>query len=438
MIELGRRDFVKSAALAAGALAAARTSFAGEVDLPRQPLDGRPTLAPGAQPGGVDAATKELLLEALDAARAGGAEYADARIALLRNRFISTREEQITGVNESTSLGLGVRALTEGSWGFAATRELTQADAARVGRLAATIGGRNARIAPSPVTLAPVDSYGEVSWRSAYEIDPWDVPLGDMVEHLLALNRTAMKAESVRFVSSSLHFVKIEQTTATAEGTIAAQTIVRVNPNLSITAITSDRSDFQTRTSVLEPAGRGWEYIRDNFTSEATEVWAAEAGQKLSAAGVEPGQYDLILHPSNLWLTIHESIGHPTELDRALGYEANYAGTSFLAPPEAVLAKLQIGSPLVNFEAERTSPSGLATIGWDEEGVKTEAWPLVTDGVFVDYQTTREQAAWISDLTGIERGTYGFKLIVQLGPTGARPEELLRIDDVPLQCEATR
>ena len=253
------------------------------------------------------------------------------------------------------------------------------------------------------MTLAPVDPYGDVSWRSAFDVDPWDVPLADKVEHLLALNRVALRNPSVSFVNSGLHFVKIEQTSGTTGGTVATQTIVRTNPDMSVTAVSGDRTDFQTRSAAVSPAGRGWEYVLEQMTEEAAERWAAEAAEKLSATSVEPGRYDLVLLPSHLWLTIHESIGHPTELDRALGYEANYAGTSFLAPPEAVLGKLRFGSELVNVEGERTSPGGLASIGWDEEGVKATAWPMIREGVFVDYQTTREQVEWISDLTGVER-----------------------------------
>jgi len=387
-----RRDFVRASAAATGGLILTRGSLAGQPS--RAPATGAPSP--------VDAAARDLVLAALDAAVAAGAQYADARVGRYVQERIGTREDRITGVSESRSLGLGVRALVEGSWGFAATRELTAEAAAGAGREAAAVGRANAAVQPAPVTLAPVEAYGEVSWRSAFEIDPWDVPLADKIEHLLHLNDVAMRNPAVSFVSSSLHFVKIEQTGATTDGTIATQTVVRTNPAMTVTAVSSDRTDFQTRSAGVSPAGRGWEYVRNSMTPEAAERWAEEAAEKLGAPGVEPGAYDLILLPSHLWLTIHESIGHPTELDRALGYEANFAGTSFLAPPEAVLGRLRLGSELVNVQAERTSPGGLASIGWDEEGVRAGEWPIVRDGVFVDYQTTREQAGWISGLTGVE------------------------------------
>ncbi|MFQ5747426.1 MAG: TldD/PmbA family protein [Gemmatimonadota bacterium] len=385
-----RRDFVKSTAIAAGGLAIAPGLVRGAAS---------GDLAP---PPPVDPAIRDLLLEALDAARSAGAAYADARVELVRRQSVSTRERQITGVSESSTRGVGVRAFVDGSWGFAATQTLEREAVARVGRGAASIARANAKVQKAAIRLAPVEGYGDVSWTSALEIDPWDVPLEDKVELFLSLNDAALGAEAVRFVSSGLQAVKIDKTLATTEGTVAAQRIVRVSPFMNITAVSADRTDFQSRGSVVEPAGRGWEYVRANMTPSNVERWAAEASEKLGAASVEPGAWDLVVHPANLWLTIHESIGHPTELDRALGYEANYAGTSFLAPPEAVIGKLRYGPDFMTVEAERTSAGGLASVGWDDEGVPAERWLLIRDGVFVDYQTTREQVDWIRDLTGID------------------------------------
>lgn len=385
-----RRDFVKSTALAAGGVALAR------------PMIGRPFGSRLAPPPEIDASAKELLLEALDAATAAGAQYADGKIGLYRNQRIGTREQQITNVNESSSLGMGIRALVNGSWGFAATPTLTKEAAARAGREAAAIGKANSAVEKSVVRLAPVESYGDVTWTSDYEVDPWDVPIGEKVDRMLELNRIAMESDHVRFVSSSHHFVKVEKTTATTDGTVATQTLIRCNPGMSITAISEDRSDFQSRNWVTYPAARGYEYVLQEITPEKVEQWAAEAAQKLTADGVEPGKHNLILHPTHLWLTIHESIGHPTELDRAMGYEANYAGTSFLAPPSKVLNNLRYGPEFMQLEGERTAPGGLASIGWDAEGVKADKWMMIKDGIFVDYQTTREQADWISEYTGVK------------------------------------
>ncbi|MEE9207434.1 MAG: TldD/PmbA family protein [Gemmatimonadota bacterium] len=386
-----RRDFVASTALAAGGLI-----LAPKLARPAGGLMTRYSLAPP-----VDPATKELLLSAVDAAMSSGAQFVDARVELVRTQSVSTRELQITGVSETSTQGVGVRVFFDGSWGFAATQELSKEPVARAAQSATAMARANAKIGRGNIHLAPVDGYGDVTWTSDFEIDPWDVSVEDKAAQFLALNEIAVAAENVSFVSSGVQSVKIDKTLATSEGTVAAQRLVRLSPFMTITAVSSDRSDFQTRGSVVEPAGSGYEYVNANMTSANVERWAAEASAKLSAASVESGKYDLVLHPSHLWLTIHESIGHPTELDRALGYEANYAGTSFLSPPEAVLGSLRYGPDFMNVEAERTSSGGLVTIGWDDEGVPADRWMLIDKGIFVDYQTTREQVDWISDITGI-------------------------------------
>ncbi|NIM48113.1 MAG: hypothetical protein GTN78_00770 [Gemmatimonadales bacterium] len=201
-----------------------------------------------------------------------------------------------------------------------------------------------------------------------------------------------------------MSFVRLQTTFASTEGSIIEQTMYRSLPSMTVTAVSSDFSDFQRRSSTeIPPMGVGYELVRAADFAGRAMGWAEEAVQKLSAKPVEPGQYDLILDPSHLFLTIHENIGHPTELDRAMGYEANYAGTSFLAPPEAVIGKFRYGPEMMNIQGDRTQRGALATVGWDDEGVPADSWPIVKDGVFVDYQTTREQAGWIAPLTGITR-----------------------------------
>jgi TldD protein len=170
---------------------------------------------------------------------------------------------------------------------------------------------------------------------------------------------------------------------------------------VNITAISSDGRDFQTRGAVVEPAGRGYEYVMGLEMAGNAQRWAEEAAMKLEATPVSPGKWDLILHPSNLWLTIHEAIGHPTELDRVLGFEANYAGTSFMYPPDQALGRMRLGQDFVQFVGNRTELGGCATTGWDDEGVPADTWPIIKDGILVDYQTTREQAAWIAPYTGV-------------------------------------
>ncbi len=394
-----RRDFVRQTAAVAGGIALTPRILRANGTGTGMPAS--PTLVRAAP--GIDPVLKDLLLLAIDAATSAGAQYVDARAELNLRQSVSTREDHVQGISDSASEGIGIRAFVDGSWGFAATPELTREAVARVAKMAAEVARANAAVARAPIRLAPVEALGEVTWTAPHEIDPFDVPVEDKAALLLELNAIAMAQEGVRFVSSSMSSYRTDKTLATSEGTIAGQRFMRVGPSMTITAVSSDRSRFQRRGAVVEPSGFGYEYVLARMTPDAVRVWADEAVQMLGADSVDAGTWDLALHPSHLWLTIHESIGHPTELDRALGYEANYAGTSFLAPPSEMLGKFRYGPDFMNIEGERTSAGGMASIGYDDEGVPAQRWPMIKDGIFVDYQTTREQVAWISDLTGRKR-----------------------------------
>jgi TldD protein len=350
-----------------------------------------------------EAQEKAVALAAIDAARAAGASYADARVAHVRGQSVSTREQRVTSVDASDTYGLGVRVLVDGAWGFAASRTVSVDEAARLARTAAAQARANRRSLLRPVELAPVRAYPDAEWTSAVDIDPWDVPIEEKVELMLRANAEALKVRGARFANSAMSFHTETVTLATTDGSLIVQTLHRTIPTLTVTAVAADGSDFQSRNSSEVPALQaGYEYIHEIDYAGLMPQLAEEAVEKLSARPVQPGRYDLILHPSHLFLTIHESIGHPTELDRAYGYEANYAGTSFIAPPEEVIGRLQLGPELMQIRADRTQPRSLARTGWDHEGVPAQEWDIVKDGIFVNYQTTREQAAWIADLTGIE------------------------------------
>ncbi|MBC8088542.1 MAG: TldD/PmbA family protein, partial [Phycisphaerae bacterium] len=248
--------------------------------------------------------------------------------------------------------------------------------------------------------LAPVAPV-KGTWRTPVTRDPLEVAIEDKVALLLAANEAALKVPRVRFVNSGLQLLREEKTLATTDGTLTTQTFIRVGPSFSATAIAD--GDFQSYNEELAPRGNGWEYIQSLDMPGNAERWATLAAEKLGARSVDVGRYDLILDPTNLWLTIHESIGHPTELDRAMGYEANYAGTSFIAPPEKHIGQLRYGKEFMNVQADRTQEGSLARVAWDDEGVPAEKWMIVDKGMFRDYQTTREQAAWIAPLTGVKR-----------------------------------
>ena len=380
---LSRRDFMRLSALAA----------ASGLVLPRRPVAAQ----------SMTSTESELLSLAMDVARGEGADYADSRVIRTQFEAVGAREQMITQVRSTDSYGINVRALVGGSWGFAATQIFTRDAVANIAREAVAIARANNDVAPSTTVLAPVDIFPDADWVTPHSIDPFTIPIEDKAALLLRVNEEALRVNNIRFSSSSILSVKEERLLATTEGSVVRQTLMRINPSINITAISPDGSDFQSRSAVVEPAARGYEYVMGLELAANAQGWAEEAAMKLDAPGVEPGKWDLVLHPSNLWLTIHENIGHPTELDRALGFEANYAGTSFIYPPEDVIGKLKMGPEFLQFEGNRTEFGGCATTGWDDEGVPAEAWPIIKDGIFVDYQTTREQAAWISQHTGIDR-----------------------------------
>jgi len=384
-----RREFVRTTSAAAAAIAglaavpsAARAALLAPASSP--PFAGDPDL-------------KSLAHVALEAARSSGASYADVRFSRNRSQSLFTRERRVQGLVDNETQGFGVRALVNGAWGFAASRELTPDEVARVARQAALQARANSLTLVRPVVLAPVTPVPNGTWRTPIEVDPFGVAIEDKVGALLAANAEALKA-GARFVNSSMFFLREEKTFASTDGSFIVQTIYRTQPRVTVTAVSPDASDFQTRASnEIPPMGRGYEHVRDAKLVENAPRWAEEAVQKLSARPVDVGRYDLVLHPSHLWLTIHESVAHPTELDRALGFEANYAGTSFVAPPTQVLGKLRYGSPLMNIRGDREQPGSLSAVGWDDEGVKPESFDIIRNGIFVDYQTTREQAPFLAD-----------------------------------------
>jgi TldD protein len=327
---------------------------------------------------------------AIATAKKLGATYADIRINRYRFEAISTRERQVQNVARNQNFGFGVRVLVKGAWGFAASREVTAEEVRRITTEAVDIARANAAYQRKPVALVPVPKI-VTTWKSSFERDPFDVAIDDKIQFLMKLNEAALAVKGVSFVSSSMVFVNEQKFYASTNGSRIEQYIIRGFPNFTVTAADRSTGDFQTREALGGPQGMGYEYVEKYPWLAEAEQAGNEAVAKLKAKSVVPGKYDLVLHPSHLFLTIHESVGHPTELDRALWWEANYAGTSFLTPDKT--GKLQFGSKIVNFVADRIQPAGLATVAYDDEGVPAQKWHLVKDGVFVDWQTTRDLAA---------------------------------------------
>ena len=387
-----RRDFLKaSAAVAAG-------SAIGSRILTPSALGASPIITSARINAPSDPAVKALMEVALETAKAGGASYSDVRVAARRQQNVNTRDAIVQGVGDTDTFGLGVRTLVDGAWGFAATSVMTKDSIAAVTKRALDQARANRASQLRPVVLAPTPGNQVGEWKSPIKTDPFSVSIPEKVALLLDANAAAAKVKGVRNVTSGMFFLREEKTLMTSDGSYIVQTIYRTSPTMTITAVSADQSDFQTREGVdVAPMGLGYEHVLNAKLTEKAPIWAAEAVQKLSAKPVEPGRYDLLLHPSNIWLTVHETVAHPTELDRALGFEANYAGTSFVSPPDKVLGKLKFGSPVMNIVGDREQPGSLGAIGWDDEAVKPTKFDIIRNGTFVDYQTTREQASWMAD-----------------------------------------
>jgi TldD protein len=336
----------------------------------------------------LSALTDAALTRALDL----GCEHADIRVERIRTQTISLRDARPEAVTDGEDLGLAVRVVHEGTWGFAAGVVLTAGEAVRLAEEAVAVATVSAAINSDRVELATEPVYRDVSWVSEYGTDPFELPDAEKTALLAEFSERLLAADGVEHVQSSCMHVKEQKYYADTAGTRTRQQRVRIHPEF--TALTVDRStgSFESMRTLAPPAGRGWEYLTGSSWDWGREL--AEIPEllreKTKAPSVEAGRYDLVIDPSNLWLTIHESIGHATELDRALGYEAAYAGTSFATVDK--LGTLQYGSPLLQITGDRTTPNGLSTVGWDDEGVAGQEWDIVKDGVLVGYQVDRNMA----------------------------------------------
>jgi TldD protein len=334
------------------------------------------------------ALTDAALTRALDL----GCEHADLRVERIHTQTVSLRDARPESFTDGEDLGLAVRVVHHGTWGFAAGVVLTAAEAVRLAEEAVAVAKVSAAINSDRVELAPEPVYADAMWVSEYEIDPFGVPDSEKSALLIGLSEQLMAADGVEHVQSSCMHVKEQKYYADTAGTRTRQQRVRIHPEF--TALTVDRAtgQFESMRTLAPPVGKGWEYLTDgawDWHRELSEL-PEFLREKTKAPSVEAGRYDLVVDPSNLFLTIHESIGHATELDRALGYEAAYAGTSFATVDK--LGTLQYGSPLMNVTGDRTAVHGLSTVGWDDEGVAGQQWDIVKDGVLVGYQVDRNIA----------------------------------------------
>jgi TldD protein len=392
-----RRDFIQVAGMGAGAMLMPFTSFSNDVDLQRMldPL--------------MDVSQKKKLADvALNTTKGLGATYTDVRIGRYLNQFVTTREKKVQGIVNAESFGVGIRVIVNGTWGFAASNNVTPDGMKKTAERAVAIAKANSKFQTQPVKLAPTQSHGEVSWKTPIKKNGFEVPVKDKVDLLLAANAKALD-KGASFVNSQMAMVNEQKYFASSEGSYIDQDIYRIQPGFGVSMVDRATGQFKTRNAFSSPVGMGYEYLdgraEDKIEApggiilynksydiiEDAGMAADQVKQMIAAKSVEPGKYDLMLEPSHLWLTIHESVGHPTELDRVLGYEANYAGTSFLTLDKWETKKFNFGSKIVNVVADKTQVGSLGAVGYDDEGVKCKSWDIIKDGILVNYQAIRDQ-----------------------------------------------
>ncbi len=349
-------------------------------------------VATGLDPAFTELPLRRLADAALQRARDLGAEHADFRLERIRDDHLRLHDARVDSSLQSEDLGLAVRVIHAGSWGFAAGVDLTPDEAVRLAEQAVQVARVSRPLSTTRVELADEPAYADVVWVSSYDVDPFAVPADEKVAVFADWSSALLAHDVVDHVDAGFHGVLENKFYADLAGTMTTQQRVRVQAQLEAIGIDKESGRFESMRTLAPPVGRGWEYLTGTGWDWAAElIELPEAlGEKLQAPSVKAGPYDLVIDPTNLWLTIHESIGHATELDRALGYEANYAGTSFATFDQ--LGKLRYGSPVMNVTGDRTVDHGLASVGFDDEGVEAQSWDIVRDGTLVGYQLDRAMA----------------------------------------------
>ncbi|MFT6734709.1 MAG: TldD protein [Polaribacter sp.] len=359
----------------------------------------------------MDVAMKKQLADvALNAAKSAGATYADARIGRYLNQFVTTREKVVNNIVNTESAGIGIRVISNGTWGFASTSDMRPDSIAKTAKQAVAIAKANSKFQTEPVRLASVKGVGEVRWNTPIVKNAFEIPVKEKADMLLEVNNAAM-SNGASYCTSILFLVNEQKYFASTDGSYIDQDVHRLWTPFFASAV--GKSGFKQRQSLCDPVGMGFEYL-DGKAEDKIHVQGANIGygksydmiedatnagkelqKKLKAKSVKPGKYDLVLDPAHLMLTIHESVGHPLELDRVLGYEANYAGTSFATLDKWKSKNFNYGSDIVNLVADKTQVGSLGHVGYDDEGVKTKEWDLVKKGTLVNYQAIRDQVHMI-------------------------------------------
>ncbi len=361
---------------------------------------------------------------ALKRMAASGAEYGDIRIQDSHTEHIEGEDRRIASIRDVRDTGFGIRVLYHGAWGFAASSILSLEEVPRVADLAIEIAKGSASIALEKVRLVPEPAH-RARIATPYRLDPFSVPLEHKTNLLLNLMERVQGQPGIVRSSASLWARRDRKLFVSTEGTGLEFDLLAGQGECTATALHEGR--FASRSFNTPPLRKGYELIEEaDFLREAPRV-ADQAVEKVKAPSVDAGLYDLVLDPEHLSLTIHESCGHPSELDRALGYEANYAGTSFLTPDTR--GTFRYGSQQVNLVADNTEPGTLAATGFDDDGVQCQRWDVVRNGMFVGYCTNREVASKIGEprSRGSNRADgWGHVPIVRIANIGLEPGEATR------------
>ncbi|MEO5918351.1 MAG: TldD/PmbA family protein [Candidatus Limnocylindrales bacterium] len=374
---------------------------------------------------------RDLTERALDTATQQGASYADMRIVRRLDESVSVKSGRVEGVATGESEGFGVRVLVDGAWGFASSHHLGLDEVDRVAALAVRIARASATALRTRVELDGRPP-AQGRYETPVEEDPFTIPLERKIGDLLAADRAAGAVKGVAFTESTYGAQREEKTFAASDGSYTEQRITHVGGAVEANAIEGD--DHQRRS--YPDSGGGWraagyEYIRELDLAGHAERYAEESVALLTAPQCPSGRSTIVLDPSQLYLQVHESCGHPTELDRVYGTEASYAGTSFLTT-DKLTDGFRYGSDLVTIVADATAPQGMGTFGWDDEGVAAQSVPLIQNGILAGYLTSRETAPRIGRQSGGAMRADGWNRIPLIRMTNINllPVEGMSLDDI--------
>jgi TldD protein len=373
---------------------------------------------------------RDLTSRALDTATALGATYADVRVVRQLEEAITIKSGRLEGVAGGESEGFGVRVLVDGAWGFAASHSLSTAEADRVAAEAVRIARASATAIRRPVVL---DDRPPATGRyeTPVEEDPFAVPLEQKLSDLLAADEALRRVDGIAWTESMYAAQRDEKTFAASDGSYTEQVITNLGAGLEANVIDGDEHQ---RRSYPDNGGlwasAGYEHVRAMDLAGNAERIAEEARELIAAPPLPAGVRTIVLHPSQLYMQVHESCGHPTELDRAYGTEASYAGTSFLTPD--MLDTFRYGSELCDIVADATVPGGLGSFGWDDEGVAAQSVPIIKEGMFVGYLSSRETAPRIGRRSGGAMRADGWNRIPLIRMTNVNllPRPGMTFDDI--------